>query len=35
MRRSRYGRAVVALRWPIALGWMIAAALASAFLPTT
>ena len=34
MRRSRYGRVVVALRWPIALAWIAAALFATAFLPT-
>ena len=31
---SRFGRAVVALRWPIALAWIVAAALTTALLPS-
>jgi RND superfamily putative drug exporter len=34
MRGSRYGRAVVVLRWPIALAWVVAVALATLTLPT-
>ena len=34
MTRSRFGRAVVALRWPIAVAWIAAAALATAALPS-
>ncbi len=33
-RSSRFGRVVVALRWPIALAWIAAAALATALLPS-
>jgi len=33
-RSSRFGRVVVALRWPIALGWIAAAALATVLLPS-
>jgi len=31
---ARFGRGVVALRWPIALAWIAAAALTTAFLPS-
>ncbi len=34
MRSTRFGRAIVALRWPIAIAWIAAAALATALLPS-
>ena len=34
MRAPRFGRAVVALRWPIVLGWIAAAVIATMALPS-
>jgi RND superfamily putative drug exporter len=34
VRRRRFGRAVVVLRWPIVLGWLAAAAVATVALPS-